>query len=137
VFQTNAKILIVDDMTAIRDLVKNQLAAMGYKNVLQAVDGEEALRMLMSATAEGIPFELVISDWNMPRMKGIDFLKKVRAVPDWEQLPFVLLTSESERDQVTEAVMSGVSQYIVKPFSGKIFEEKLRAAWTKHNPKKK
>lgn len=135
-FAPNTRILIVDDMSAIRDLVKNQLVAMGFKNMGQATDGEEALRMLIQAKSEGNPFELVICDWNMPKMKGIDLLKKVRSVPDWVQLPFVLLTSESERDQVTEAVLSGVSQYIVKPFSGKIFEDKLKVAWTKHYGKK-
>jgi two-component system, chemotaxis family, chemotaxis protein CheY len=76
---------------------------------------------------------LVISDWNMPNMKGIDLLKHVRAQSEWTNLPFVLLTSEAERDQVTEAVLAGASQYIVKPFSAKIFEDKLKTAYQKHN----
>ncbi|WP_413293463.1 response regulator [Bdellovibrio sp. HCB185ZH] len=122
-------------MPSIRDLVKNTLKAMGFKNIQEAGDGEEGLKVLMQSNNPGSSIQLVISDWNMPKMKGLDLLKHVRATSEWQNLPFVLLTSESERDQVTEAVLAGVSQYIVKPFSAKIFEDKLKAAWTKHNQK--
>ncbi|MDG0816156.1 response regulator [Bdellovibrio svalbardensis] len=132
-FPSETKILVIDDMPSIRDLVKNTLKAMGYKNIVEAGDGEEGLKVLMQNNVAGSQIQLVISDWNMPKMKGLDLLKQVRATAEWVNLPFVLLTSESERDQVTEAVLAGVSQYIVKPFSAKIFEDKLKAAWTKHN----
>lgn len=132
-FPAETKILVIDDMPSIRDLVKNTLKAMGYKNIVEAGDGEEGLKVLMQNNVAGSQIQLVISDWNMPKMKGLDLLKQVRATAEWTNLPFVLLTSESERDQVTEAVLAGVSQYIVKPFSAKIFEDKLKAAWTKHN----
>ncbi|QDK38267.1 response regulator [Bdellovibrio sp. NC01] len=132
-FPADTKILVIDDMPSIRDLVKNTLKAMGYKNMLEAGDGEEGLKILMQNNVAGSQIQLVISDWNMPKMKGLDLLKQVRATAEWVNLPFVLLTSESERDQVTEAVLAGVSQYIVKPFSAKIFEDKLKAAWLKHN----
>ncbi|WP_413557539.1 response regulator [Bdellovibrio sp. HCB209] len=134
-FPLETRILVIDDMPSIRDLVKNTLKAMGFKNIQEAGDGEEGLKVLMQANKPGSAIQLVISDWNMPKMKGLDLLKHVRATSEWQNLPFVLLTSESERDQVTEAVLAGVSQYIVKPFSAKIFEDKLKAAWTKHNPK--
>ena len=68
----------------------------------------------------------------MPKMSGLDLLKKVRAAEQWANLPFVLLTSEAERDQVTEAILSGVSQYVVKPFTPKAFDEKITSAWNKH-----
>lgn len=123
-------------MPSIRDLVKTQLKTLGYTQIQEAEDGDVGLKMMIDAHNSGQPYQLVISDWNMPKLKGLDLLKKVRQAPEWVQLPFVLLTSESERDQVTEAVMAGVSQYIVKPFSGKIFEDKLKVAWSKHNKAK-
>ncbi|HEX7675723.1 MAG TPA: response regulator [Bdellovibrio sp.] len=132
-FPSETKILVIDDMPSIRDLVKNTLKAMGFKNIVEAGDGEEGLKVLLQNNVAGSQIQLVISDWNMPKMKGLDLLKQVRATAEWTNLPFVLLTSESERDQVTEAVLAGVSQYIVKPFSAKIFEDKLKAAWLKHN----
>lgn len=132
-FPLETRILVIDDMPSIRDLVKNHLKAMGYKNIQEASDGEEALRMLIQMNTPGNSIQLVISDWNMPNMKGIDLLKHVRMQSEWVNLPFVLLTSEAERDQVTEAVLSGASQYIVKPFSAKIFEDKLKTAFLKHN----
>ncbi|MES3038236.1 MAG: response regulator [Bdellovibrionota bacterium] len=130
-FSLETRILIIDDMPSIRDLVKNHLKALGYKNIAEASDGEEALKYLIQQSTQGYPVELVISDWNMPKMKGIDLLKQVRATDDFKYLPFILLTSESERDQVTEAVLAGVSQYIVKPFSSKVFQEKIKTVWAK------
>lgn len=132
-FPAETRILVIDDMPSIRDLVKNTLKGMGFKNILEAGDGEEGLKILLQNNSAGNSIQLVISDWNMPKMKGLELLKQVRATAEWSNLPFVLLTSESERDQVTEAVLAGVSQYIVKPFSAKIFEDKLKAAYQKHN----
>lgn len=132
-FPPETRILVIDDMPSIRDLVKSQLKAMGYKNIHEAADGEEGLKILVQHNTSGQPIQLVISDWNMPKMKGLELLKQVRSVSEWQNLPFVLLTSESEREQVTEAVLAGVSQYIVKPFAAKVFEEKLKTVWTKHN----
>lgn len=131
-FPLTARILVVDDMPTIRELVKNQLKSMGYKNLIEANDGEEALKSLLSGARYATPIDLVISDWNMPKMTGLELLKQVRATAEFQALPFVLLTSESERDQVTEAVLAGVSQYIVKPFSAKVFEDKMRTAYQKH-----
>lgn len=132
-FPLDTRILIIDDMPSIRDLVKNTLKAMGYKNLFEAEDGELGLKLLMQHNVAGSHIQLVISDWNMPKMNGLDLLKHIRATAEWSNLPFVLLTSESERDQVTEAVLAGVSQYIVKPFSAKVFDDKLKAAWMKHS----
>lgn len=132
-FPPDTRILVIDDMPSIRDLVKNTLKGMGFKNIQEAGDGEDGLAVLLKANSSGYPIQLVISDWNMPKMKGLDLLKQLRATVEFTNLPFVLLTSESERDQVTEAVLAGVSQYIVKPFSAKIFEDKLKVAYSKHN----
>ena len=126
------RVLIVDDMASIRDLVRNQLRAMNFNEIIEAEDGVQAWSIIENQYAQANPVELVISDWNMPNMKGLDLLKKVRSSQQFVQLPFILLTSEAEREQVTEAVMAGVSQYIVKPFSGKVFEEKMKTAYQKH-----
>ncbi|MBL7557157.1 MAG: response regulator [Bdellovibrionaceae bacterium] len=131
-FPTTTRVLIVDDMASIRDLVRNQLRAMNFNEIIEAEDGVQAWSIIENQYAQANPVELVISDWNMPNMKGLDLLKKVRSSQQFVQLPFILLTSEAEREQVTEAVMAGVSQYIVKPFSGKVFEEKMKTAYQKH-----
>ena len=134
-FPLEARILVADDMPTIRDLVKGHLRKLGFKNIIDAANGEAALLELARHSNAGTPIALVISDWNMPKMTGLEFLKYVRASSEWSQLPFLLLTSESDRDQVTEAILSGVSQYIVKPFTSKTFEEKILAVWQKHNKK--
>lgn len=134
-FPPDTRILVVDDMPTIRDLVKGQLKNAGFKTILEASDGEQGMALLVSNQSAGTPIQLVISDWNMPNMTGLEFLKQVRASSDWSNLPFVLLTSESERDQVTEAILAGVSQYVVKPFAAKTFEEKLKGVWAKHHGK--
>ncbi len=132
-FPPDTRILVADDMPTIRELVKNQLKTLGFKTILEAADGEQAMQILISNNATGSPVQLVISDWNMPKMTGLEFLKQVRASVEWQNLPFILLTSESERDQVTEAILAGVSQYLVKPFAAKVFEEKLKGVWNKHH----
>ncbi len=131
-FPLETRILVVDDMPSIRELVKNHLKTMGYKDILEAENGEEALQKVFSLDAAGSPIQLVICDWNMPKMTGLEFLKQIRGNHAYQKLPFVLLTSEAERDQVTEAILAGVSQYVVKPFSGKVFEDKLKQVWVKH-----
>lgn len=108
---------------------------MGFLDIYEAEDGEQGWRIIETKYGEANPIDLVISDWNMPKMKGLELLKKVRSEAHFVNLPFILLTSEAEREQVTEAVMAGVSQYIVKPFSGKIFEDKLKTAYAKHAKK--
>lgn len=131
-FPLNTKILIVDDIESIRQMVLKNLNALGYHNVKEAKDGLEAHDLLRKAVNEDSEFQLVISDWNMPRLKGIDLLKKIRKESHFKKLPFILLTSESESDLVVDAVISGVSQYIVKPIVPKVFEEKLKSAFIKH-----
>lgn len=134
-FPSSTRFLVVDDMPTMRDLVKTQLHAMGYKNVIEAADGDEGLSKVVLGYQNAEPIDMIVSDWNMPRMNGLDFLKQIRASEKFKHLPFLLLTSESEKDQVTEAILAGVNQYIVKPFQGKAFEEKLKAVWIKFNKK--
>lgn len=131
-FPLHTKILIADDMPTIRDLVHRELRCLGFNFILIAKDGLEAWNTLKEEYDKGYPVELVISDWNMPFVQGIELLKKLKSLPEFKDLPFILLTSETEKSQVTEAVLLGVSQYILKPFSPKIFSDKLKSAWDKH-----
>jgi two-component system chemotaxis response regulator CheY len=133
-FAPNTRILIVDDMASLRDLLKAYLRRLGYKSITEAVDGRDAYQTMIASKAAGNPFELIISDWNMPNLNGIELLKLVRAVPEWKNLPFVILTTENEKEKVMEAVLAQVSNYIVKPIEEKTLEEKLARTWQKLNP---
>ncbi len=127
----NINVLVVDDMKTMRLLVKAQLSQLGLKNTIEANSGNAGFAALTAAKAEK-PVSLILSDWNMPDGTGIDFLKKVRGTPDFQGLPFVLITAEGELSQVQEAIQLGVSNYLVKPFNPASFKEKVESAWKKH-----
>lgn len=118
--QAKMKILVVDDFSTMRRIVRNLLKQLGYENIEEAEDGQEAFSKLKSDT-----FHFIISDWNMPNMTGIELLKKVRADGDLKNLPFLMVTAESEKEKVIEAIKSGVNNYIVKPFTAEILKEKM------------
>ena len=117
------KVMVVDDSSVMRQIIKNNLKQLGFElaNLLDAEDGEEAMKRI----SEG-GVDLVISDWNMPKMTGIDFLKTVRSDGALKDLPFLMVTSEADKEKIMEAVQAGVNQYIVKPFNANQLEEKLR-----------
>lgn len=115
------KILVVDDFPTMRKIVKSVLGQLGYKNITEAEDGQEALGMLKADDR----FQFVVSDWNMPNMTGIELLKSVRADAKLKHLPFLMITAEAEKDNIVEAVKSGVNSYIVKPFNAGTMKEKL------------
>ncbi len=133
-FPDTTRILIVDDMMTMRQLVKGQLRGMGFKNFFEAENGDAAFNVLKERLAAKEPIELVLSDWNMPVLSGLEFLKKVRATPEFKELPFMLVTAEGEQSQVIEAIKSGVSNYLVKPFTPQAIQEKIGAVWKKHHP---
>lgn len=114
------KILVVDDFATMRKVIKNLLKNAGYNNIVEAEDGADALRVLKSAKVE-----FIISDWNMPNMNGLEFLKAVRADNEFSDLPFLMVTAEALQDNVVMAVKAGVSNYIVKPFTAEILGEKI------------
>ena len=114
------KILVVDDFSTMRRIVRNILQQIGFTNIEEAEDGKVALNRLKSG---GVDF--VISDWNMPNMMGIDLLRHVRADEALKKLPFLMVTAESQKENVIEAVQAGVSNYIVKPFTAETLEQKL------------
>jgi two-component system chemotaxis response regulator CheY len=126
-FGANTKVLIVDDMSTMRKLVKRSVGLLGMAQHEEAADGQIAWTLLN----EKKDFGLVISDWNMPNCSGLDFLKRVRADSQFKNLPFVLLTAEGEAEQVKEAIMAGVDSYILKPFTHDSLTAKLEQAYKK------
>jgi two-component system chemotaxis response regulator CheY len=135
-FPLQTRILIVDDMSSLRDLLKAYLRRIGFRNISEAEDGRIAYQALLAAKAGGAPFELVISDWNMPNLDGLELLKLVRSSNEWKNLPFLLLTTESEKAKVLEAVLANVSNYMVNPVEEDMLKEKLKKVWEKINPPK-
>ena len=128
-FSTDLKVLIVDDMLTMRKIVTKSCRDLGFKNFVEAADGALAWKTLNENPDVG----LIISDWNMPNMSGLDFLKRVRADSKFAPLPFVLLTAESELEQVKTAVAAGVDNYIVKPFTPSVLQQKLDHVYQKKN----
>ncbi len=115
------KILIVDDFSTMRRIIKNLLRDLGFTNTQEADDGSTALPMLKSGS-----FDFLVTDWNMPGMTGIELLKAVRADPDLVKLPVLMVTAESKREQIVEAAEAGVNGYVVKPFTAATLEEKIK-----------
>ncbi len=114
------KILVVDDFSTMRRIIKNLLRELGFTNAHEADDGTSALPLLQSGN-----FDFVITDWNMPGMQGIDLLKAIRADDKLKHLPVLMVTAESKRDQIVEAAQAGVNGYVVKPFTAITLEEKI------------
>jgi len=114
------KILIVDDFATMRKVIRNLLKQLGYENIVEAEDGVAALRILRSQK-----IDLVISDWNMPNMTGLELLKAVRADEELKATPFLMVTAEALQDNVIAAVKAGVNNYIVKPFTAEVLNEKI------------
>ncbi len=115
------KILIVDDFSTMRRIIKNLLRDLGFTNTHEADDGTTALPMLHNGN-----FDFLVSDWNMPGMTGIDLLKAVRSDPGLVKLPVLTVTAESKREQIIEAAQAGVNGYVVKPFTAVTLEEKIK-----------
>ncbi len=119
---TSIKILIVDDFATMRRILKNILKQLGFKNLVEADDGTTAWDLLTGGQA----IDLIISDWNMPKMTGLELLKKVRADSRYTKTPFLMVTAEAQKQNVIEAVQAGVSNYVVKPFTAEAISDKLK-----------
>jgi len=120
VLDKNIKILIVDDFSTMRRIIKNLLRDLGFNNTSEADDGNTALPMLKNGN-----FDFLITDWNMPGMTGIDLLRAVRADEQLADMPVLMVTAEQKREQIIEAAQAGVNGYIVKPFTAQTLKEKL------------
>ena len=116
----NMKVMIVDDFATMRRILRNILKQIGFKNIIEADDGKHALKELKKEKVD-----LIMCDWNMPEMPGIELLKNVRSDDELKNIPFVMVTAEAQKDNILEAVKSGVSNYVVKPFTAETITEKL------------
>jgi two-component system chemotaxis response regulator CheY len=119
-FDANIKVLVVDDFATMRRIVKGVLKQLGFNKIVEAEDGSAALEELKKDS-----IGLIVSDWNMPKMTGLDLLKAVKKDDSLKEIPFIMVTAEGQRENVIEAVKAGVSNYVVKPFTPEIFGEKL------------
>jgi two-component system chemotaxis response regulator CheY len=117
----SVKVLVVDDFTPMRRIIKRALKQIGFTKIIEAEDGSEALR---EVKREDIG--LILSNWNMPKMTGIDLLKAVRGNQNFRAIPFIMVTAVEEKPKVLETVQAGVSNYIIKPFTREVLEEKIR-----------
>jgi len=125
---TNMKVLIVDDFSTMRRIIKNLMRDLGFNNTSEADDGNTALPMLKSGG-----YDFLITDWNMPGMTGIDLLRAVRKDPDMANLPVLLVTAEAKKEQIIEAAQAGVNGYIVKPFNVATLKEKIEKIFERIN----
>ena len=133
-FPKETNILVVDDSVNIRQIICENLRRLGFIKIETAGDANEAFGKLVSYAKGTSPFTLILSDMNMPGPSGLDFLKQVRESDVFKDIPFILITTESEKQAVIQAAMAGVSGYIVKPFNVDTLAKRLQEAWKKHNP---
>ncbi|MBW1921997.1 MAG: chemotaxis response regulator CheY [Deltaproteobacteria bacterium] len=116
------KILVVDDFSTMRRIVKGVLRTLGFKNIIEAENGKMALSELKKEEVG-----LIVSDWNMPEMTGLELLKAVRSDGKLKGIPFIMVTAEGQKENIVEAIKAGVSNYIVKPFTPDTLKEKVEA----------
>ena len=131
-FPPNTRVLVVDDMATMRKIVSKTCKDVGFSDIQEAADGTKAWEIINSSA---VPIQLVISDWNMPNSTGLDLLKRVRSDSRFKQLPFLLVTAESEKQQVIDAMSAGVDGYILKPFNPTQLKDKLEAVHGKYAKK--
>ena len=128
---TSIKVLVVDDMSTMRRILKNVLKQIGFSNLVEAENGQDALNKLKVGD-----IGLIVSDWNMPVMQGIELLRTVRADAELKHLPFLMVTAEGQKENIIEAVQAGVSNYVVKPFTAEALQEKLEKIFAQPQPAK-
>jgi two-component system chemotaxis response regulator CheY len=120
VLNKNMKILVVDDFSTMRRIIKNLLKDLGFANIQEADDGNTALPMLQQGD-----FDFVVTDWNMPGMQGIDLLRAIRADASLKHIPVLMVTAEAKKEQIVAAAQAGVNGYVIKPFTAATLKEKL------------
>lgn len=121
----NTKILVVDDMSTMRRIVKNSLKEIGYENLVDAKNVELAWNIVQEAQQSGNPVDVIFCDWNMPVVSGLELLKKIRSEKDTVDLPFIMLTAKSDERDLAQAEDVGVTAYMTKPFSKEELENQL------------
>lgn len=128
-FSPDTKILIVDDMATMRRIVKNSLKDLGFKNFVEANNGRAGWEAMETGVAKDSAVQLIICDWNMPEISGLELLAKIRGDSRFSSVPFLMLTAESEKKQVEKANLAGASSYITKPFSPIELREHLQTVF--------
>jgi two-component system chemotaxis response regulator CheY len=123
---TNMSILVVDDFPTMRRIVRSLLKELGFTNVEEAEDGQDALNKLRAGG-----FQFVVSDWNMPNLDGLEMLKQIRADDALKHLPVLMVTAEAKKENIIAAAQAGASGYVVKPFTAATLEEKLNKIFEK------
>ena len=124
-FDPSMKTLVIDDMMTMRKIITKMLKSIGFTNVQEADDGATAWPMIEAAKEAGEPFDFIVSDWNMPKMSGLDLLIKIRATEGIKDTPFLMVTAEAEQSNVVKVVQAGVSNFVVKPFKPDTLKEKI------------
>jgi two-component system chemotaxis response regulator CheY len=120
------KVLVVDDFATMRKIIRNVLKQIGFDNITEAEDGAAALQILKQEK-----IGLVVTDWNMPNMSGLELLQNLRQMPECARLPVLMVTAEGLKENVLAAVKAGVSNYVVKPLTAEVLEEKIEAIFQK------
>jgi two-component system chemotaxis response regulator CheY len=130
----STRFIVVDDYSNIRNMLKLQIGEMGFTSPVQeAEDVDKGIAKLEELHGTENQIQFIVSDWNMPNKTGLDFLKFVRASDKFKDLPFLILTTESEQAKVMSAVTSGVSNFLLKPWEQEELSEKIKQCWDKHN----
>jgi two-component system chemotaxis response regulator CheY len=127
----NPRILIVDDFETVRLFLRNALNQIGIESIEEAGDGKEALQMIEDWHKRSLSFDMVFCDWNMPEMTGIELLQEIRQTPHLKNLPFVMVTAESETSSVEHALKAGTTDYITKPFTVDGLREKIESIFNR------
>jgi two-component system chemotaxis response regulator CheY len=117
------KFLVVDDSSTMRRIIKNTLGRLGHKDILEAEDGAVAWKVMN----ENSDIDILVTDWNMPEMNGLELVQKVRAEEKYEDMPIIMVTTEGGKTEVITALKAGVNNYIVKLFTPQVLKEKLEA----------
>jgi len=117
----DTQVLVVDDSSTMRRIIINSLRKLEFSQVAEAENGVEALEKLSADTG------LIVTDWNMPVMNGLNFIKNVRANPEYTTVPIIMVTTEAGKSEIVEAVRNGVNNYIVKPFTVQVLKEKIQS----------
>ncbi|KJU83520.1 response regulator receiver domain-containing protein [Candidatus Magnetobacterium bavaricum] len=125
-YDKNMKILVVDDFSTMRRIVKNILKQLGFDKIEEAEDGEQAFTKLKNGG-----FDFLVTDWNMPNVTGLELLKRVRSDAKLKSMPVLMVTAEAEKEQVVEALKAGVNNYVIKPFTADVLKEKIEKIFEK------
>ena len=120
------RVLVADDFATMRKIVRNILKQIGFDDIVEAEDGQAALQVLKNEN-----IGLVVTDWNMPNMNGLELLQKIRTDPKTAKLPVLMVTAEGLKENVVAAVKAGVNNYVVKPFTAEVLQEKLEQIFKK------